>query len=223
MAGVEDFFTPIQNLPLYRINKYKDPLWASGGNQPPGRFHDVGDGATQYLSCHPLGPYPELIRVAERGVGRDLQADDPEFADVTYHHWTLLLTAEAVFELKYASAHYLQLTPTELVADDQVACRRAAQRMRADPAFPKVWRYPSAGLPGVDNVVIFGARAMAEYIKPAVSAIDVPGSLSAANARPPRELLPHLRHINSQHAGLDAYLAGDAYNWPQALSFSYPG
>ncbi len=49
----------------FRLAAYETPLWAID-NFSAGRYNDTGDGATQYLSLHPMTPWAELLRNERR-------------------------------------------------------------------------------------------------------------------------------------------------------------
>lgn len=208
----------LRGTPVFRANAYPDPFWAIP-NPCPGRFNLANSGPTQYLSLYPLDPYAHLIRVAERQVIRVLTATDPEIQDAHYNHWTLLLTATSVLDLSFDVAPELGLGSEDLVSDDHGACQEfAAQRVFR--GLPDIWRYPSAALPGTDNIVIFGARGLVRYLSTPVSESDIPGSLSATGARPAVELLACMRHVGDPHPGLVAHRAGSTYTFPQPLHFA---
>lgn len=200
---------------VFRINNHKDALWTI--SNPPGRFNAERAGPTQYLSLHPLAPYAELIRCVERRLGRRLLADDPEITAARHQCWALRIESDDVFHLLPESAGVVGLSAADLVDDDQRRCREAGEKFgRQDAEFPKVWSYESAALPGTRNLVIFGARAMSAYHLDPVSVIDIPGSLVAAAALTPPEILPGVRHVGAEHP-MTSEVSAD---WEQPTSFA---
>jgi hypothetical protein len=146
--------------------------------------------------------------------------DDPELNQAKHRLWVVLVEAREVFDLTFASAAVVGLTPDQLVSDDHLACQQAGERYgREDEEFPDVWRYPSASLPGTSNLVIFGARAMSTYLLPPVSSVDVPGSIATAVAQGVVVLLSAMRHVGTAHVGLEAYRNGTEHVWDQPTTF----
>jgi hypothetical protein len=166
------------------------------------------------MCAHPMGPFAEVLRFVERVVGRPLTAADPEFTAFSRTVWALRLSSNDVFDLTFDSAPVVGLTHTELVGDDYSACQVAGERYgRRDPEFPKVWRYASSALPGTENYVVFGARAVSSYHLSPIGPAEIPGAAIAVGARPPGELLAVMRHVGDAHAGVVAYLAGSVYEF----------
>ena len=204
---------------IYRINDYPDGLWAIPNNRSA-RFNSDGIGATQYFSFHPLGTYPELLRDLERPLGRALRENDPEITEFKRSLWAFRADLDEVFDLTFDSCGVLGLTPADLVDDDHAACRRAGDAYgHGDPQFPSIWRYPSASLPGVTNLVMFGAKAVVSYDGQTVSAADLPGTVAASAAKVPLELMPHMRHIGEIHASYEARLRGQEHVFDQPTTF----
>jgi hypothetical protein len=203
---------------VFRISDFRFPLWGMQ-NREPARFHSAGDPPTQYFASHPLGTYPELLRETERARGRRVLAGDVAAAQ-NFKLWTLKLTTNDAFELNFDSAPIVGLTPDELVADDHQACRVAGRTYgHLDPEFPKVWRYTSASFPGTVNFAVFGPRVMSEYLRPALTPGDVPGTLAANHARAAGLVLDHMRHIGESHDELDHFRLGQVYDWVQPVDF----
>jgi hypothetical protein len=189
----------VPELVCFRAAAYALPLW-SIANPRGGRFNDPGDGATQYLSLHPLGPFAELAR--HHGI-RELD----RLREIRSRVWALRFPLEAPIELSFASAQYHGVSPHELVGDDHGACRALGRRLRARAAEGAF--YPSAALPGTVNLVLFGRRALAPYQAEPIDLSDVPGSVAGEDARPVDGLSGLIRHRGEAHPALEAYLAGD--------------
>jgi len=205
-------------LVVYRANAHPDAMWSVPS--PAGRFNPAGAGPTQYFAEHPLGALAERIRSVERHFGRRLQAGDPLYSTLSAHLWVLKVDVSEMFELTFSTAHLVDLTANQLVEDDFTHTQRAGERYgRLAASFPKLWRYPSAALPGTTNIVVFGARRMVAYNLKPTSRMQIPGSLGAARVAAPVELAGVMRHFGEPHAGLDAWVSGNVYVLPQPLSF----
>jgi hypothetical protein len=195
-------------LVCFRASAYRTPTRVRA-HQDAGRYNRIDSPPTQYFSLHPLGPWAEVIR--NRGF------TDPEDA-LTFRLpiWAvrLVLSDDPVlvgFDEAAGGATPAPIGASDLIADDQSACRAFADAVRADAAAPKVLRVPSAALPGTENIVIFGARAMIEYLAAPRRAQQVPASLVAVGGRATGSLLPLIRHRGQAHAGYDAWADGDRY------------
>lgn len=198
-------------LVCYRASAYRTPTRVRA-HHDLGRYNGIDSPPTQYFSLHPLGPWAEVIR--NRGY------TDPEDA-LTFRLpiWAIRLVLpnepfHIDFDAADAGATPAPIAARDLIADDQLGCRAFGDAIRATPAVPKVFRVPSAALPGTENIVIFGARAMIEYLAAPRRAQQVPASLVAVAARAPRSLLPLIRHRGRPHAGYEAWAQGDRYVLP---------
>jgi hypothetical protein len=199
-------------LVCYRAAAYRTPARVRA-HQDTGRYNRIDSPPTQYFSLHPLGPWAEVIR--NRGY------TDPDDA-LTFRLpiWAIRLVLDddpvrIDFDAAESGATPAPISARELVADDQLGCRAFGDAIRADAAAPKVFRVPSAALPGTENIVIFGARAMIEYLATPRRAQQVPASLVAVSAQAARSLLPLIRHRGQPHAGYDAWAEGGRYALPQ--------
>ena len=207
----DKFLTSLHDT-AYRISDFPQPLW-SGSATSAGRFNFSGSTSTQYFCLHPLGPYAEIIRSLERMRMHPLSQGDPDWAFV-HQVWAFVLDVTDVFELTAESAGLVGLPADALLSDEFELCQRAAEQFgRQDPQFPSVWRYPSAALPGTENVVIFGRRSMSSYGLKPVSPIQLPGCLVASAGRAPEELLRVMRHVGDP---------GGITPMVQPLSFAVP-
>jgi RES domain-containing protein len=191
----------VPELVCFRAAAFPLPLW-SVANPRPGRFNAPGDGAIQYLSLHPLGPFAELAR--HHGI-RELD----RLREVRSRVWALRVPLEAPVELSFASARGHGLSAQQLVDDDQGPCRALGRRLRAGAAEGAF--YPSAALPGTVNLVLFGRRVLAPYQAEPIDLSDVPGSVAGEDARPVDGLSGLIRHRGEAHVALESYLAGDEF------------
>jgi hypothetical protein len=187
----------------YRFASYSTPLRAVPASQA-GRFNRGGDREpTQYASLHPLGPLAELMRNA------DLRSDDQVRA-VRVRTWALDVPLHDLPQITFGTAKAYGIEPADLVADDQDPCRELAARLRAEIPGAIV---PSAALPGTSNVVLFGARIAAPYLVAPVSELDIPASITADGARPPRSLAAIVRYRGEPHPELESWAAGKTFNF----------
>jgi len=148
----------------YRHANYRTPLRSLASAQRGARYHRGTEAEpTQYLALHPLGPHAEILR------NNDLRRPEQARA-LRLRTWALEISLDDLVEVPFAAA---------LVDDDYEACRLLADRLRAENAPGAV--VPSAALPGTQNVVLFGARVAGPYGAPALSAIDVPASITGEN------------------------------------------
>lgn len=195
---------------VYRIAAWDTPLWALP-NRSPARYNDADQGRTQYLALHPLTPWAEIARNQER-----VSAD--ELSELRLPVWALRIILDSEPErIGFDEAARWGLGAEELVADDHGACRRLAERLRSDAAAPKAIIVPSAALPGTENLVIFGPRVRLGYLDHPIDEVDVPLSLAALRARPPLglETLIHRKLSPTDHPALDAWRAGDDYEFTE--------
>ena len=189
----------------YRQAGYGNPLRTEPA-RGSARFHSgTEETATQYLCLHPLGPFAELMRA------HDLRSDE-QLRHVRARTWALRMEVEELPEIGFANAADFNIEPSELVADDQTACRELGARLRN--SLPGIV-VPSAALPGTKNVVLFGPRVGSPYLLPAAGAVDVPASVTAERGRPLSSLLGHVRFQGAVHAELTAWLRGEPFEFEE--------
>ena len=88
------------------------------------------------------------------------------------------------------------------------------QGIRAEAQLDEVRRRlasPSAALPGVVNLTLFGSRFPFEdwgFHSPRLPDDVIPASVAADAARPEPALLAHVRHYGDAHAGYETWRAG---------------
>jgi hypothetical protein len=198
-------------LVCYRAAAYRTPTRVRA-HQDTGRYNRIDSPPTQYFSLHPLGPWAEVIR--NRGYTNH---EDALTFRLPIWAVRLVLPGDPVridFDAAHSGATPAPISAGDLIADDQLGCRAFGDAIRADPAAPKVLRVPSAALPGTENVVIFGARAMIEYLATPRRDQQVPASPVAVSAHAARGLLPLTRHRGRPHAGYEAWAEGGRYVLP---------
>lgn len=187
----------------FRLASWDTPLRANP-NRHEGRWNRAGAGATQYISLHPLAPWAEYLRW--HGINTWERA-----RELRLGIWALRVIVDDVLDISYEAAPSLGLQPEDLVSDDWSACQAAADRIRADRAALKVLRTPSAALPGTRAMVILEPRVAIPYSFEPIDSVDVPVTLAAAGARPPRSLLELVRHRGQPHPELEAWSRGESF------------
>ena len=197
-------------LATFRLAAYETPLWAVE-NFAPGRYNDAGDGATQYLSLHPMTPWAELLRNQHRRTAfAALQLRLPL--------WSIKVElADPPTEIGFADAAGYGLSADDLVSDDQNACRALARRFRSDPDGPRALLVPSAALPGTQNLVLLDPYVAISFLADPVAPEDLPTCMAAEDARCPDGLwdLVHHHHSLQMHAELEAWYEGDVVEFTE--------
>ena len=190
----------------FRLAAYETPLWAVE-NFSPGRYSDAGDGATQYLSLHPMTPWAELLRNQQRRTAAAaLQLRVPL--------WTIKVTLEGPpLEITFDNSGEHGLAPGDLVADDQSACRDLARRLREQEEMGRSVLVPSAALPGTLNLVLLDPYVAIPFSADPVATEDLPTAMAAQDGRCPNGLWDLVYHRDSarEHAALEAWQAGEEF------------
>jgi RES domain-containing protein len=196
----------------YRAAAYRTPLRVREHRRSAagGRFHRPGSPPTQYLALHPLTPWAETVRGLEcRAVEDALEVRMP--------YWAVRLVLDdppPILDFDAASTGEHGIGPEELIADDSRACQALAERWRNHPDAPKVFRVPSAALPGTENLVILGPRKAIEYTRTPRRALHVPASVCSVDGTFARALFPFIRHRGEPHDGYDAWTRGEEFRPP---------
>lgn len=179
----------------FRYSSYDVPFWVRA-NTTNERWHKHGDAATQYLSATPDGAWAELIRNENLRSEADLSL-------VAMPLWQAQIDHARIADYRdFESAELAGFDPESLIDDDQSACQAEGQRLRASD-FAGVL-YPSAALPGEQNLVLFGPRILLPWGASRRLASGIPGSRLTVGA-PPRDLLPRVRHVGARHAGFSEF------------------
>jgi len=179
----------------FRYSSYDVPFWARS-NTSDERWHSAGDGATQYLSATPDGAWAELIR-------SDNLRSDADLALVQMPLWQAMIEQVHIADYSdFETAERANFNPEALVDDEQAACRAEGRRLR-EAGFAGVL-YPSAALPGEQNLVLFGPRILLPWGAARRLASGIP-AINLTVGSPPRELLARVRHVGARHAGLSEY------------------
>jgi hypothetical protein len=183
------------------------PLYHAAGEPTPsqesGRWHVQGHGYAQYLSLSPQGAWAELVRyysIRDEDLAREQRRNlwlmlvrEGDIADLgTFEHWDAA-----------------GLDPRCAVGP-HADCQRLGEELLA-AGFRGVLS-PSAALPGVMNLTLFGERyeqirtgGLEGWTNPDPN-IFLPCERVAQEASPPMELITETCFINGPHAGYRGYL-----------------
>ncbi len=172
----------------------------------PGRYHRPGGHIANYWCLHPHGPWAEWLRwngVKDSDAARHLRR----------RTWAALFDVEPTV-IEFDDAADWGVTAEDLVSDDHTPCRNLADEVVSNGVVAV--RVPSAALPGTENLVVFGQRAPSPYLADVVdSLVDVPCATTAEDGRAQDAIPGLVRHYGQPHAGLEAWMAGNEYTYPQ--------
>jgi len=181
---------------VFRYANYDTPFWARN-NRTPGRWHQPGDGATQYLSLHPDGAWAELIR-------REGLRTESDVALVRMQMWAIALEQRSLVDYStFEKAKAAGFDPHALVDDDYSICQKEGWRLRSEGLCGVV--APNAALPAAINITLFGRRVRATWGSLPKLASAVPTCLVAIGCPAPG-LASRVRHYDEMHAGYEAYV-----------------
>lgn len=199
----------------YRIANHDTPFWVSP-NRSAGRYNRAFEGATQYLSLHPLGCAAEYLR------GQDLRTIELA-RERLIRIWVVEvdLGGSAILDFDQASTHGLD--PWDLVSDDEGACREWAAALRTRSEAAATWVVPSAALPGTDNIVIFGERVIAPFHSPPIdAAVDLPATIVGDLSLVPAVMLAQTRFRGDPHVAYDAWRRGEPFEYREPPDYPFP-
>jgi hypothetical protein len=175
----------------FRYSSYDVPFWVRA-NTTDERWHSAGDGATQYLSATSDGAWAELIRNENLRSEADLSL-------VSMALWQARLEQGHIADYRdFETAERAGFDPELLIHDDQSACREEGRRLKA-AGFAGVL-YPSAALPGEQNLALFGPKILLPWGAPRRLASGIPATRLTVGS-PPKGILPRVRHVGARHAG----------------------
>lgn len=181
----------------FRYSAYDTPLWARD-NRDSGRWHKLGDGATQYMSLSPDGAWAELARAESLKTDEDLEL-------VRMPIWSLRLNEQTLVDYSsFDLAEAAGMPPEALVDDDYSRCQAEGRRLR-DLGYSGVVAL-SAALPGAVNITLFGRRMLSSWTAPTRLASSIPGCVVAVGGPPPG-LARRVRHFGQRHESLSTYIA----------------
>lgn len=173
----------------FRYSNYDTPFWVRP-NSEPGRWHRLGDGATQYLSTTVDGAWSELIRA------EGLRSEQ-EVALIRMPIWVAEVHVQRIADYgTFEKAEAAGFPPDALIDDDQSRCQEEGRRLRED-GFQGVLA-PSAALPGSRNLTLFGPSIASTWqVRPLLSS-SIPATKIAVGA-PPEGIVERVRHIGEKH------------------------
>lgn len=190
---------------IFRVADWVSALRVAG-NRSDGRFNRAGQTA-QYFSVHPLGAWAELLR-----------REQPSAARLgTFRHrlWTARADLTSAVHITWTTARRFGITPEELVGDDHVPCQALGDRLRARGTTAVV--VPSASLPGVRNVVLFGPRVSIPLLDEPTEARELPCTVAAEDATVPPQVLSLVRYEGAPHIELEAWRRREAFAFVEPL------
>jgi RES domain-containing protein len=180
---------------VYRYSNYDTPFWVRP-NTKDGRWHEAGDGPTQYLSLSTEGAWAELIRAEE------LRSED-EVAMVRMPLWEARVDVGTVVDYSdFSRAEDAGFAPDALIADNWRRCQEEGRRLR-QLGYAGVLA-PSAALPGALNLTLFGPKVAVEWESDASLASAVPAKVLTIGS-PPFGLLARIRHYGESHSEYRTY------------------
>jgi len=184
------------------------PLFHAAGEPSPsqesGRWHRQGEGYAQYLSLTAPGAWAEFVR-------RSSIRDAAFLAEQRRTLWQVFVDSDAIADLSsFEQWDALGLDPRDAVGD-HAPCQALADELK-DAGFKGVLA-PSAALPGVVNLTIFGARyerllitRLEDWDNPDPD-IWLPCALVAEATAPPDRLRAETCYLGSPHRGYREYLS----------------
>lgn len=187
--------TSVADRPFFRWTDYDAPFWADA-NTNCARWHRVGDGATQYWSSSPHGAWAERVRWEEL-------RSETDIAQIRTNIWIARFNEMLIVDYStFASAQAAGFPADALVADDHTRCQVEGNRLR-DAGYSGVMA-PSAALPGVLSLTLFGPRVRSSWNSDALLRSHVPACIVAIGSPAPG-LSASVRHFGAEHSGLRAY------------------
>lgn len=181
----------------FRYSNYDTPFWVRP-NSEPGRWHRVGDGATQYLSTTVDGAWAELIRAEEL-------RSEQEMALVRMPMWVAEVHVQQVADYStFEKAEMAGFSPDALIDDDHSRCQEEGRRLRA-AGFQGVLA-PSAALPNSLNLTLFGPRIASTWQLRPLLASSIPAMKIAVGA-PPEGIVGRVRHRGEKHELFEEFRA----------------
>ena len=186
---------------VFRHAAYDTP-WRALPSPGQGRFHRPGKDIVQYLSLHPLGPAAEMLR---HQVGPKGDSDS-----LLLNLWTAVIDIEKVTWIDSGDCAGYHITADELVGDDYRPTQALAAAVQAAGAAAMV--APSAALPGTHNLMLFGVRFLHPYLWAPLMAEEIPTGHLTDGARPPAEVVAHVRWRGTAHKAAEQWKVNGSYD-----------
>lgn len=182
------------------------PLFHAAGEPVPsqrsGRWHREGEGYAQYLAMQPAGAWSELIRYERiRGKARA--------AEYVRRLWLVLVEETNIADLSTFGAYVACGLDPRLAVGEHDASRALADELRH--AGYRGVLSPSAALPGLTNLTLFGQR----YEKILLTALEAwpnpdpskrLGCQLVAESGPPVDLVTRTCFVGMPHEGYRGFL-----------------
>jgi RES domain-containing protein len=179
----------------FRYSNYDTPFWVRP-NTEAGRWHEFGDGPTQYLSTTVDGAWAELIRA------EGLRSEQ-EVALVRMPMWVAEVHLQRIADYgTFDKAEAAGFIPEALIDDDYSRCQKEGNRLRL-AGFQGVLA-PSAALPGSLNLTIFGPRIASTWGLRPLLASSIPATEIAVGS-PPGGVVGRVRHKGEAHDLYDEF------------------
>lgn len=183
----------------FRYSNYDTPFWVRS-NSEAGRWHSIGDGPTQYLSTTVEGAWAELIRA--EGLGAEA-----EVALIRMPMWVAEIHVQQIADYgSFEKAAKAGFSPEALVEDDYSRCQEEGERLRL-AGYQGVLA-PSAALPGVTNLTLFGPKVASSWGVRPLLASSVPATKIAVGA-PPEGIVERVRQAGEQHSLYEQYVRAE--------------
>jgi hypothetical protein len=182
----------------FRYSNYDTPFWARA-NTDAGRWHAAAEPATQYWSVAPEGAWAELIR-------HEHLREEREVAEVRMSIWVAEFRYQRIADYStFDRADTAGPSADAVVSEDYSACQAEGHRLR-EAGFQGVIA-PSAALPGVLNLTLFGPRLRSSWSTAPRLSVFVAATVVALGSPPPG-MTRDVRQVGDPHAGLLAYRQG---------------
>jgi RES domain-containing protein len=181
----------------FRYSNYDTPFWVRP-NSEPGRWHRIGDGATQYLSTTVDGAWAELIRAEELRT-------EQETALVRMPMWVAEVHVQRVADYgTFERAEAAGFSADALIDDDYSRCQEEGKRLR-EAGFQGI-AAPSAALPNSLNLTLFGPRIASTWRLRPLLASSIPAMKIAVGA-PPEGVVERVRQRGERHESYEEFHA----------------
>jgi RES domain-containing protein len=181
----------------FRYSNYDTPFWVRP-NTDEGRWHQTGDGPTQYLSVTVEGAWAELIRT--EGL-----RSETEVALLRMPMWVADLDVNRIADYgTFEKADEAGFAPGALIDEDYSRCQEEGGRLRG-AGYQGVLA-PSAALPGSVNLTLFGPRIASRWGMSPSLASSIPATEIAVGS-PPEGIVARVRQRGESDPIYEAYLA----------------
>jgi RES domain-containing protein len=181
----------------FRYSNYDTPLWVRP-NSDKGRWHQIGDGPTQYFSLTVEGAWAELIRA-------EALSSEAEVALLRMSMWAAELDVHRVADYgTFEKASKAGFAPDALIDEDYSRCQEEGGRLRR-AGYQGVLA-PSAALPGSVNLTLFGPRVASQWGTLSALSSSIPATKIAIGS-PPDGIVARVRQRGEHDPVYEAYLA----------------